>query len=430
MKILYRYILTEAFSFFAISVFAFTSVLLTLRMLQFAALIVDKGVEPRQIAQVFIAIIPTFMEIAVPLATLLGVMLAFARFSGDSEMIVMRTSGVSLYQIVRPVIIFGVTATLLGLYVSHYLKPWGYQKLSRTLFEIARAKSTSGLQEGIFNKLGALTLYAEEIDDTSGDLKRVLIDDRRDKGSRKIITSRAGSIVSDEEHRAIILQLYDGFIHEIAQGGKYLLTSFSSNSVALNPDDLFDPGSHNKGKQPNEMYYGQLRQTLKYYLRLVEQAPPGPLVQIADFPESRPPWVVVEGVPRQNLERKIIRIKLEMGQRFSLPFASFALALLALPLGIQPPRTQRTWGAGLAVSLGMGVFVFYYGLFSIGLVFAQNGVLAPAVALWIPNVSSLLVALYCLKKTATEQWQSIAHGLEQVLRFLLERFHLQGVVPT
>ena len=98
-RILSRYIFFESLHYFGISLFAFTALLLTLRMLKFASLIINKGVEFSQIASVFIAIIPTFLEIAIPLSVLLGVMLAFARLSGDSEIVVMRASGISLYQI-------------------------------------------------------------------------------------------------------------------------------------------------------------------------------------------------------------------------------------------------------------------------------------------------------------------------------------------
>ena len=122
---------------------------------------------------------------------------------------------------------------------------------------------------------------------------------------------------------------------------------------------------------------------------------------------------------KDSFERKILRLKLERGQRRSLPFASFALSLLALPLGIQPPRAQRNWGAGISATLGMLVFVFYYGLLSIGIVLAQNQTISPVAALWIPNVSILAVALYAIYKTGTEQWQSIAHGFENLLSLIM-----------
>ena len=87
-----------------------------------------------QIATVFVAIIPAFLELAIPLATLLGIMLAFARLSGDSEIVVIRASGISLGQLIKPVVIFGLFASLLTLWVSFEHRPWGYRQLSKEPF--------------------------------------------------------------------------------------------------------------------------------------------------------------------------------------------------------------------------------------------------------------------------------------------------------
>ena len=425
MRIIYRYILKEAFTYFAITLFAFTAILLTLRMLRFASLIVDRGVELLQVATVFLAIVPTFLEIAIPLATLLGIMLAFARFSGDSEVVVLRASGVSLYRLIVPVFVFGLIAAAIGLYVSHDLKPWGYRTLNQTLFDIARTKSTSGLEAGIFNRMGNLTIYTEEVDYQTGALRRVLIDDRRDADMRKVVFAQAGFIVSDSEHRTITIELHDGTIHEMVKG-KYVLTRFASNNLALSPDQLFSGSDDNNSKQTSELSLDELRERVRYYTQLLPLVPAEGELQKEDFLQPTPTGVAPEKLTRDQLKRKIRRVQLEMGQRFSLPLAALALAILALPLGIQPARAQRTWGVGLSASLGLLVFVFYYGLFSIGVVLAQGGRVHPLVALWIPNVAVIFLAALLNYKTASEQWQSVAHALEQFVMRVLSRFRSQG----
>jgi Lipopolysaccharide export system permease LptF/LptG len=85
-----RYIFGECLHFFALCLTAFTGILFTIRILKFSSLIINKGVDPHQIGRVFFAVIPTFLEFALPLAALLAVMLAFARLSGDSEVVVLR----------------------------------------------------------------------------------------------------------------------------------------------------------------------------------------------------------------------------------------------------------------------------------------------------------------------------------------------------
>lgn len=448
MNILFRYVWREAFLFFGLCLFAFTGILLTLRMLRFASLVVDKGVEISQIASVFLAIVPTFLEIAIPLATLLGIMLAFGRLSGDSEIVVMRASGISIGQLAWPALGFGILAGLAGLLVSLELKPLGYRHLSQTLFEIARSKSTSGIEPGIFNKLGEITLYAEDINDMTGDLSHVLVDDRRSAEVRRIFFASTGSIRSDETRQTIEFILRDAEIHE--QGAKPTPPWRSAEiRLSVDPNQLFEQEQH-KSKTIAELSVSELRERIAYLQgpllsrmretprsyeigppippNVVRELPPPsseslepevPVLHAAQYPLPIPASVLAEPTTLTALEKRLLRSQIELGQRFSLPFAAVALALLAMPLGIQPPRAHRTWGAGLSALLGLLVFVIYYGLFSMGLVVAQSGGFSPLVALWIPNVFVVGLALFAIHRTATERWHSVAAALhDHAARFV------------
>jgi len=393
VQILNRYIFKESLVFFAISLFAFTGILLTLRMIHFASLIVNRGVEVSQIMGVFISIIPTFLEIAIPMATLLGVMMALARLSGDSEIIVMRASGISIFQLVKPIIAFGIVSALTSLVVSMILKPWGYQNLSKVLFEIARSKSTSGLTEGIFNPLGSMMLYAEKINFSNGDLSRILIDDRRDQAERKLIIAKSGKILSDAEEQTITLLLSDGEIHEVVQN-RYVITKFNDNNLVMSADELLDADVQTKGRSAKEMSISELHQGIGNYEETAAT-------------EITPPDIELQKKAAEA-KKRFRRMRTEYGNRFAMPFASFILALVALPLGILPPRAQKTWGAGLSVMLGLLVFVCYYGLLSMGVTLGENGALNAYVGLWIPNLVSSIVALFLIQKIGSEKWSSVA----------------------
>ena len=105
-----------------------------------------------------------------------------------------------------------------------------------------------------------------------------------------------------------------------------------------------------------------------------------------------------------------------------MPFAAFVLALFALPIGIQVPRTQRTWGVGLSAALGMAVFVLYYGLLSIGVTFAETGSINPHLGLWLPNLITLALAIYTTRMVGLEKWHSIPHAIERFLARISARF--------
>ena len=395
MKILDRYILREAVTYFLISLSSFVGILLIIRILKFTSLIVNKGVSFSQIAMVFLSIIPTFLEIALPMAALLGVLLTFARFSGDSEIVVIRASGISLHQLLRPVLYFGIAATLVSFYISLELRPWGYKKLSESLFDIARTRSTSGLSEGVFNKLGKLTLYADKIDYSTGDLTDVLVDDRRDPNARKVVTAKEGLIVSDSAAQTISLHFKNGQIHE-QSAGKYGITNFVINSIMMDPQDIYNPDAQKREPKFRELSLPELELERERLLTLLNE--PIESGRISD----------------KEIRSRSRKIGLEAQRRFSMPVAALILALVAFPLGIHPPRTQKTWGAGFSVMLGVAVFMIYYALLSIGLALGEAGKLNPFIALWLPNFVSAAVAIYLIRRIGSERWQSVVHGIEEI----------------
>jgi lipopolysaccharide export system permease protein len=421
VKILTRYILKESFIFFSVSLFAFIGILLTVRMLRFLSMVINRGVDIMQIVSVFISIIPMFLEIAIPMSTLLGIMLAIARLSGDSEIVVIRASGVGLHQLMKPVVIFGLVAFLINLCICIYLGPLAFENLQRTLFEIARTKSTAGLNPGIFNKLGGLTIYAEKIDHQSGAIDKVLVDDKRNKENRKVVLAQNGTITSDEQTRTITLKLVTGDIHEMVDN-KYVLTHFDTNNLVIGSEELYDEEDNKKGKSAREMYMFELDNNISEFTRILNEKRSQEQDQRSEREKKIAELGEMAGLPRSQrelttaeMEKKLSKMKIEQSRRFAMPFAAFVMAMMALPLGVQPPRAQRAWGSSISLSLGLLVFVCYYGMISIGVALGEGGKINPYIALWIPNVVASLIAGYILRQVCSERWSSISQGFEVLL---------------
>ena len=121
----------------------------------------------------------------------------------------------------------------------------------------------------------------------------------------------------------------------------------------------------------------------------------------------------------QAVKRKMIRLRLEWAMRFAMPCAAAVLGLIALPLGIQPPRSQKTWGPGLSAVLGLVVFVLYYATLSIGTTLADRGALPPELCAWLPNIFALAVGALFIHRMGSERWHSIAHGIEAAAQLLV-----------
>ena len=408
--ILERYLLREIAVYFAIALALFTALLLTFRMLRFANLIVNRGVGIDQIGMVFLSIIPTFLEVAIPLATLLGVLLAFTRLSGDSELIVIRASGISIFQLIRIVALCGIIAGSLLWVVQNYFRPWGNAQLNRTLYELARSRSTAGLESGVFNKLGALTLYAQTIDHGSGQLDKVLIDDKRDSTNRRIVTAQHGRISSDDSKQQILFELADGQIHQRIDD-HYSITQFESNALSMDASELYSDDANSRDRRAAELSNNELESRIQQMRQLLATAPD----TNDEFSILIPGDDKEVMTTRSELRRKGDRSAVELGRRLSMPCAAFLLAFLALPLGVQPSRTQRTYGIGLSAMIGLVIFMIYYGAFSIGIAAAEGGRFNPYMALWLPNVLLLGCGLWLNRMIGTENWQSVGVLVESLL---------------
>lgn len=368
MSIVNRYVFKECLINTLLCLAVFVSILLTGRVLKLANLIINKGVDLYHVVLVFVNIIPTFLELAIPLSILLGVMMSINRLSLDSELVVLKSSGLSIKKLLPPVLVLGLIGTLICYFITFYLRPAAHDKLQNTLFEIAKSRATSGLSAGTFNKLGKLILYSEQI--TNGNsLKRVVIDDQRDDKNRKITFSNSGVITSNPKQSSIQILLSDGATHE-RNPQSYALTNFDNNNISISTDEIFGV-EEASNKRAQELEYSELKESLT----------------TATEKKKKTGYVA------------------EIYRRYSSPLACLILAILALPLGVSAPRNQKSWGASLAVSVGLLVYVFYYGLSSVGMSLSSS--LPPVIAGWLTNAIFAFLAYYLLKKISNETWSSV-----------------------
>ncbi len=365
-KIVHRYIFREILVPFLFGLSLFTFVLLIARLLKLIELVVNRGVPAGKIALVFAYIMPAFLEVTVPMAMLLAILIAFGRLSSDSEMIAMRSSGLSLYQLMSPVATFVALATLATAILSVYVRPWGNRSVKTALFDIARARATAGIKAQVFNDdFPGLVIYTEGIDSTTDRLHHVLVSDDRSADQHNTIFARDGTMVSNPKTQTVTLRLRDGAIHTSdSRGGVEYQTDFQSYDVNLDLRQAL--ASARESHDPKEMTFGQLRRTI---------------------------------AAKQARHLPVAAELVEYHRKFSIPFACIVFALVAVPLGVQPVRAVRA--RGFAVSLGM-IFVYYI-LLTAGQALAEHQIVSPVVGLWLPNVVFAGVGAYLFVTAARER---------------------------
>jgi len=361
-----RYIFLEILAPFALGVAAFTFILLIARILKLIELVINRGVPALQTIKLFSCILPFFLEVTVPTAMLLAVLIALGRPSADSEITALRASGISLAQIARPIAAFVVLTWALTSVLSLYVRPWGHSVMRRTLYEIAKTRAAAGLSPQVFNDdFENLVIYVNRIDPATNILERVVIADDRNPDQRSTLFAREGRIIPNERAQMVVLRLLDGSIHTLAREEEsYHKTDFAEYDVRL---DLATLTTLNQpGASPEEMTIGELR-------------------------EAR--------VRRSAEARSLAPIEVELHRKFSIPFACFVFGIIAIPLGIQPVRAVRSRGFAVSLALTFCYYVFLTG----GEALALGGYLPAVVALWIPNIILGTLGIYLFVRASNER---------------------------
>jgi LPS export ABC transporter permease LptG/LPS export ABC transporter permease LptF len=189
-----------------LSLFLLTAILLTQQASRFAELLVGAGMPPRLVAEVALALIPNVLIFALPIAVLAGTVIGFSRMGSDSEMVAMRAAGVGTWSMLWPVLLIGVAASCLTLYINLWESPRAAHGLRRTALSAALYKLDSPVEPRSFNvDIPGYVVYVRDGDKAQGQWGRVFIYSQEKDGSNRLITARSGRIDAAAEQSELVL---------------------------------------------------------------------------------------------------------------------------------------------------------------------------------------------------------------------------------
>lgn len=382
MTILDRYILREMVVPFLLGLAIFTSILLIVRILKLVELVVNRGVPLAQMLRIFSYILPAFLEVTVPMALLLAILVAFGRLSSDSEVIAMRAAGISLYRLLVPVATFAFVIALLTGWLSVTARPWGNSHLRQGLYEIVKTRAAAGIKAKVFNdEFKNLVIYVDRIRPASDVLEGILVADTRDPSLHNTVYAATGRLITNERRHSLTLRLENGGIYSTGDKDEgYQDTRFTTYDITLDLNAALSQ-LRDRERDVSELTLRELRDT------------------IAEK--------IASGDPA-NAER------VEIQRKLAIPFACLVFAAIGVPLGIQPTRAVHSRG----FSLSLGLIFLYYLLLTFGQNLGDRGSLPPAVAVWLPNVVLAVVAAILLLRAGQEAARAPRSLLERLTGWL------------
>lgn len=242
MRRLSRYLLRQLVAPFCFALAALTSLMLLNQIAKKFGSLVGKGLPWSVVAEVFVLSLPFILAMTLPMAVLLAVLYTFSHLAADNEVTAMRASGISVPQILRPVLAWGIVMTVLTFGFVDQVLPRSNARLRALLIDIGRKRPTFELREQVINEVppSKYFLRAGRIDPGTGRLRNVTIYDVSDEQTRRVIYADSGIMAYAPGGRDLSLLLYHGLVHQYKtnEPDRFQVTRFARNDIRVR--NVFD----------------------------------------------------------------------------------------------------------------------------------------------------------------------------------------------
>ncbi len=203
-------------SFIGPLIFTFFIVLIIL-ILQFLWMYVDelagKGLDYKILSELIYHFALTFVPTALPLAILLASLMTFGNMGEFSELSALKSSGIPLQRIMRPLIVLISFIAIISFLFSNNVLPYSTQKARTLLYDIRRKKPDINIQAGTFyNGVPDFSIKVTTKDPVTNRMNNLLIYDHRDRrGNTSVILADSGYMKATPDGAGMIMILYNGY---------------------------------------------------------------------------------------------------------------------------------------------------------------------------------------------------------------------------
>jgi len=388
-RTLSAYALGEVLLYTLLGLLAMTTLLVGRNLLRHVDDLIRAGSPLGEVGVVVVCLASSLATYAVPIAFLLGVLLAIGRLAGDAEVLALQSCGVGLRSLLLPITALGLVIAGLTAFLTLEVEHRAQRRLRLTIQTLVAEGRL--IEPGQFQRVGERVLFAKTRDEADR-LGGVLIADRSLPEHPLLIFAASGETKWDPDLGTLHLELHDGTIHfdtdataaalpatranpraatatstGSISNDAYRRISFRTFDYAIAADEML--GVSLAAHRPREMSNAQLRNTIAR---------------------------AEAGDPLDDLRRHdSVYYRLQLQRRLALPFAPVLFALIGVPLAVGPARRGRSWGILLCAVTAFG----YYLLLMLGQSLAHDGAISAAFAAWLPNGVFAALAWFLLRRT-------------------------------
>lgn len=345
-KVLDRYILKQIIMMFLMGVFVFTTIIFASdTFITLIKQISQFGI-PFKIALIMILLnLPAVIVMSIPMGVLLSTVMVLNKLSLASEITVMRSCGISLNRIAKPIFIFSVIMALLTFAINESVAPV-MRKTSKdlALWSLGQKHVPDGKENFVFKELGSGS-YLKRLfyvgKSTGRTLYNVTVLDNSKPETIQVLQAREGKTSPEG-------WIFDkGAIYTIDVNGQVLNTTLFDTSTVQFGLDLSKAMDEDVA---DEMNFTKLTKYLN----------------------------------KKDLTDEDKRaLTVQLYDKLALPLATIVFVLLGVPLAITPPRVRYNRGFLFTILI---IFAFYV-LRALSISMGEAGTIPPYLAAWVPDAT-------------------------------------------
>lgn len=446
--------------------------------MQFLWLYIDdlmgKGLEWYIILELLFYASANWVPIALPLSVLLASIMTFGNLAEHNELTAMKAAGLSLFKIMKPLMVFMLFISAGAFYFSNNLWPTANFKMRVLIYDIQQTKAAIIFKEGIF--FDELEDYNIRIGkkEEDGIFKDLLIYDYSEmkvsqnysedpRDYKRIISAKKGSITHPKNSSFMLLDLYDGFIFQEFNPKtvedsklpfmryyfekatlKIKLRSFDferSTEETYSRDEHFlslnqlkklrDSASVAREKTNVSQYnitrnkfsisrgiddsvninYDSIVPTENYFERLDSVSRKQNILRAIELTRSLVNSQKVPVALRESSNKYIMRKDVSWHQKFTLSYACMMLLILGGSLG----AIVKKGGIGIPVLIGIILFLFYFIFTRAGEEMAIDAALTPLVGMWLSAIILTPITIFVFFKANND---SKLFDMDSYVKFL------------
>lgn len=469
MKRLHTYILKSFAGPFLFTLFVSVFVLLMSSIWRYVDTLAGRDLPVSIIIEFFGYYSVTTLFMAIPLAILLASIMTLGNMGERYELIAMKSAGISLFRIFKPLIVVIIGLTFLTFYISNYIAPVAMFKSKNLLSDMIDKNPEFLLKEGTFiSDMPGATIKVEEVSDKEdGRFYDAIIYEKAPSGKiLRTITAQSGRMVSSKDLSFMTIWLYKGRMYEEndrAANIPFTRTAFDEYMVItpMNTSSL-ERTEKELNKQDYRMLTYQQLDTLiagvkvtrkeheaftlrnlqeeRYFRKaindsiqttqvaaaakvdsLFENAAPVDKAVILSSAlgaaKSTEEYLLSQEEYFSMLQTYTAKAEEYWHQKFSWPFACVIFFLVGASLG----AIVRKGGFGMPVLISIVLFIAYYMITKYGAnFFVSKGYLPAYIGNWLATVLFIILGVWLMFKAATDSALMDADIYRKLLKKILD----------